>query len=454
VSSHQFAYPQKRRSTRIDQAVPLVVQGVGAMREPYQEQVSTLSISCHGCTYQSKHEVIQGETVFLDIKAPNSSMAGYSSKARVKWAQKLAVKERPYQIAVELDIAGNVWGVTTPPPDWFPPRLPEATEPPASGRELKVVARKEQPQLPLLPAESGPDRIPQPAKSDAAVSAAAPLAQLMLGLGEQIQAMASEAAASALVREKSRLLEEFRGQIREEAVKTIQNAVTASKEVIVRQAMKELNEAHEAGARSNYAAWMKKVQQDMEGARAHVLKQGKEVSERLDGMAVSTIERVQRNMEATRSEAVDRFVTRLRDQVVPMLAEAKESMHKLEASGIAFKNQSQAIHADFEGQLELSANSSLARTQEELEKKSEAIASSANETLLKFYQKFEKVAQENVEKLLVSVGSQMTRILEEKAAEVSREFAAGLEGYTRSYLESIGKSIAQIPHMVPGSSKQ
>jgi hypothetical protein len=222
-------------------------------------------------------------------------------------------------------------------------------------------------------------------------------------------------------------------------------AVAASKEVIVRQAMKELNEAHEAGARSNYAAWMKKVQQDMEGARAHVLKQGKEVSERLDGMAVSTIERVQRNMEATRSEAVDRFVTRLRDQVVPMLAEAKESMHKLEASGTAFKNQSQAIHADFEGQLELSANSSLARTQEELEKKSIAIASAANDTLLNFYQKFERAARENVEALLGSVGSQMTRILEEKAAEVSREFAAGLEGYTRSYLESIGKSIAQIP---------
>jgi hypothetical protein len=453
VSSHQFAYPQKRRSTRIDQAVPLVVQGVGAMREPYQEQVSTLSISCHGCTYQSKHEVIQGETVFLDIKAPNSSTAGYSSKARVKWAQKLAVKERPYQIAVELDIAGNVWGVTTPPSDWFPPRLPEATETPAFGRELKVVARKEQQQQPP-PVESVPDRIPQPARSEAAGSAAAPLAQLMLGLGEQIQAMASEAAASALLREKSRLLEEFRGQIREEAVRTIQNAVAASKEVIVRQAMKELNEAHEAGARSNYSAWMKKVQQDMEGARQHVLKQGKDVSERLDGMAVSTIERVRRNMEATRSEAVDRFVTRLRDQVVPMLAEAKESMQKLEASGTAFKNQSQAIHADFEGQLEFSANSSLARAQEELEKKSEAIASSANETLLNFYQKFERAAQENVEALLASVGNQMTRILEQKAAEVSREFAAGLESYTRSYLESIGKSIAQIPHAIPGLSKQ
>src|ERR1700745_2776722 len=89
VSSHQFAYPQKRRSTRIDQAVPLVVQGVGAMREPYQEQVSTLSISCHGCTYQSKHEVIQGETVFLDVLAPTEGSSVCSSKGRVKWAQKM-----------------------------------------------------------------------------------------------------------------------------------------------------------------------------------------------------------------------------------------------------------------------------------------------------------------------------------------------------------------------------
>jgi len=45
VSSGQVAYAQKRRSTRIDQAVPLAVQGLGAYREPYQEQVSTLSIS-------------------------------------------------------------------------------------------------------------------------------------------------------------------------------------------------------------------------------------------------------------------------------------------------------------------------------------------------------------------------------------------------------------------------
>jgi hypothetical protein len=452
VSFHQFAYPQKRRSTRIDQAIPLVVQGVGSMREPYQEQVSTLSISCHGCSYQSKHEVIQGETVFLDIKSPSKGSVGYSTKARVKWTQKVNAKERSFQIAVELETAGNVWGIAAPPVDWFPLQVQDATEPGASGRELRVVTRKEQQIVPAQ--EAIPDRPAVRERSDAAPTAGGPLAQLMVGIGEQIQTMASQAASTALVKEKGRVLEEFRAQLREEAVKTVQSAIAASKEVIVRQAMKELSEAQEAGARNNYAVWMKKVQQDMESARQHVLVQGKEVSQRLDGMAVSTIERVQRNMETTRSEAVDRFVSRLRDQVAPMLAEAKDSLQKLEATKTGFKKESAAIYSSLENQLEYSANASLAKAQEELEKNSAALAGKTNETLVKLYQNFEKAAQVNMESLLATLGSQMTRILQEKTAEVSREFSKGLEGYTRSYLESIGKSIAEIPQNMPGRSRQ
>jgi hypothetical protein len=48
----------------------------------------------------------------------------------------------------------------------------------------------------------------------------------------------------------------------------------------------------------------------------------------------------------------------------------------------------------------------------------------------------------------------MTKILQEKAAEISSEFSAGIEGYTRSYLESIGKSIAEIPQNLPVHSRQ
>jgi len=80
---------------------------------PTRSRFSTRSISCHGCTYQSKHEVIQGETVYLDIKPQAAGAVGCSSKARVKWAQKLGVKERIFQIAVERENAG-MCGVSRP----------------------------------------------------------------------------------------------------------------------------------------------------------------------------------------------------------------------------------------------------------------------------------------------------------------------------------------------------
>jgi ribosomal protein S20 len=451
VSSHPFAYAQKRRSTRIEQAMPLLVQGVGALREPYQEQVSTLSISCHGCAYQSKHEVIQGESVYLDVRPSNDGSAGCSSRARVKWVQKLATKDRSYQVAVELEVAGNIWGIPSPPADWFPAQTPDVSETANSGRELRVVTRKDQPLAPT--ADKGTGRVSSVERNDAAAPPFPPLAQFMVGLAEQIQTMASDAATAALVQEKSRFLEELRGQLRHEAVKAVQSVISASKEVITRRAAEELNQAHESGARTNYAVWMKKVEQDMESARQHLLAQGKEVSQRIDSMAVSTIERVQRNMETTRSEAVDKFVSRLRDQVAPLLAEAKDSIQKLAESEIIFKKESQAIYAGLETQLESTAYANLAKAQEELEKSCTAIAAKTNETLLRLYQKFEKAAQDNLQSLLGSLGGQLNKLLEQRASEISREFSAGLEGYTRTYLESIGKSIAEIPRSVPGPSR-
>jgi hypothetical protein len=450
VPPQQAAYSQKRRSTRIDQAIPILVQGVGALREPYQEQVSTLSVSCHGCTYQSRHEVIQGETVYLDIKVPSKGSAGSSSRARVKWAQKVASKDRTFQIAVELEMAGNVWGIAAPPADWFPPHIPEVVDSTLSGRELKVVTRKEQ--AVVSAPEGGLDRVSRPERKPAAAPTIAPLAQLMVGLGEQIQTMASEAASTALLKEKSRLMEEFRVQLREEAFKAIQSAMTASRDVIARQALKELSQAHEAGARNSYAAWRKKIEEDLETVRQHLLTQVKEVSRHVDTLAASAIERAQQKMDTSRSEAVDRFMSRLRDQIAPVLKEAKDSLQRLEGAGVSLRKESQSIFAGIENQLVLSTSESLAKALQDLEKNAAAHTVKTNETLQKLCQNFEKAARDNAGSLLASAGSQMTRMLQERAAEVSREFSKGLESYTRNYLESIGKSIADLPQNMPGRS--
>lgn len=448
MSSHQAAYAQKRRSTRIDRALPVEVQGVGALREPYQEQVSTLSISCHGCTYQTKHEVIQGEVVFLAVRQPTENSTANSSRARVKWVHRLGAPDRGFQVGVELESAGNIWGISAPPDDWFPVQKASGNEPAAAGRELRVVARTEQKSA-LAPMPEAATMVANVEKKSATTPQFASLAQLMAGIGEQIQIMASEAARDALVKEKSRQLDEFRVQIRDEATKTMHAVISASKEDISRQALKSLMEAHEASARINHTRWIKKLEEDMETARQHMLRQVKEVNQRIDALAAGATERVQRNMETTREEAVTRFVTRLREQVTPLLAEATTALQTLAASEIAFKNESNSICATLEIQLAASANANEAKAQEILAQNAAAVTANANKTLVQLSENIEKAAQENLQSLLSSLGGHVNKVLEERTAEISREFSAGIESYTRKYLESIGKSIAEIPGKLP-----
>ena len=143
MSSNQVAYAQKRRSSRIEKALPLAVQGVDALRAPYREEVTTATISCHGCTYQMKHEVLPGEIVLLDMMQRAKDPSESSNRARVKWIQKLNSAADPaYDVAVEFEIAGNIWGLPSPPEDWFPAQGNKAAET-NPGRELRLVTRTE-----------------------------------------------------------------------------------------------------------------------------------------------------------------------------------------------------------------------------------------------------------------------------------------------------------------------
>src|SRR5207253_6089724 len=72
------AEPRKRRSTRIVQAVPLVVTGVDALGRPFVERSSSLILNCHGCRYQSKHYVLKNMWVDRKSTRLNSSHVAIS----------------------------------------------------------------------------------------------------------------------------------------------------------------------------------------------------------------------------------------------------------------------------------------------------------------------------------------------------------------------------------------
>lgn len=122
--SPQSAEPEpraeKRRSTRVVQAVPIVVKGHDALSNKFQESTTTVMISCSGCKYQTRHYVPKGSEVSLEIRHREPGRSPRIVPSRVVWVQRPRSYRELFHVAVEFLIPGNVWTIDSPPEDWFP----------------------------------------------------------------------------------------------------------------------------------------------------------------------------------------------------------------------------------------------------------------------------------------------------------------------------------------------
>jgi hypothetical protein len=230
----------------------------------------------------------------------------------------------------------------------------------------------------------------------------------MTALRNQIKVSVCQIAATTLANERKRLLDEFRDQIQNEATGTIEHVIATSKDELARRGLKVLNE----------------------GAQA---------------MVTGTVERLQSNLESARTEATERFVSRLRERVAPVMDEAKADLQGLVVSQTVFKEESLAIHSRVTSQLESDANARLLQTHDQLEKDSTSVAKAYNEKLLELSQTFEKITRDNTQTMIASATDDANKNLEQRAAEISRYFTDQLEGNARNYLQFIVESIAEVP---------
>jgi hypothetical protein len=450
MSSNPVEYAQKRRSSRIEKAMPLAVQGVDSSRAPFREEVRTVAISCHGCSYKMKHEVLPGSMLVLDMGQGANGYSEWPARARVKWIQKLdAATDPSYGVAVEFESAGNIWGIASPPEDWPPVRGSKAAGPSSPGRELRLVTRTEP--------QSGPARsgavtaAPLLKKGDAAASLSPWFADLMAGISNQVQATVTEIAALTLANERTRLLDEFRAQIQNEAAGTIERVIETSKEDLAQRALKVLNEAAEATVQNSHERLIGVIEHDVESASQRILIQESQLNQRVDSMAARTIEQLERTLETSNTEAAARFVSRMREQVAPVLEEAKADLQKLVESQTVFKEESQAIYARVTSELESGVNARLLQAHDELDKSSSAVLTECNQKLQELSQTFEAVARDSIQTMIVSATDDAKKSLEERAVEISGHFTDHLESHVRNYLEFIGDSIAEFPRSTPAS---
>jgi hypothetical protein len=268
---------RKRRSTRIVQAVPLQVTGVDALGRPFVERTSSLILNCHGCRYQSKHYVLKNMWVKLEVPNPDADQAPRSVRGRVAWIQRPRTVRQLFQVALELETPGNVWGIGFPPEDWFafkeqeksqaaaaaaPLGLPQApppsfadvaeaqtraaahAQPPASEPEFHVSLNE-----PDVIPNTGPDNVrvfPSPASAtDASLQLARHVTRLLAEARQQIQATAREAAAQAVSAERRTSAEQW-DQKMAEAREQLSREVAAALEKFQQESAERSGAVHEA----------------------------------------------------------------------------------------------------------------------------------------------------------------------------------------------------------------
>lgn len=153
---------QRRRSTRIVQAVPITVSGTDALGRSFKERTTTVIVNCHGCKYQSKHYVPKNSMIMLEISRPDPSQPPRWVEGRVVLVQRPRTVRELFQISLEFETAGNVWGIAFPPEDWFPcpdeeaPSIPAPSEL-AAAQEV-LFEHEAQGPVPVAPEGRAPEQ--------------------------------------------------------------------------------------------------------------------------------------------------------------------------------------------------------------------------------------------------------------------------------------------------------
>jgi hypothetical protein len=258
---HPDQEAQKRRTTRIVQAVPLTVTGVDALGRPFQERTSSLIINCHGARYQSKHYVLKNMWVTLEVPHSEPGHPARTVRGRVTWIQRPRTVRELFQVGVELEVSGNVWGIAFPPGDWFP--FPESGTPPDlvaappsealghpdpddedwSTTEELSAAHTPRPE----PVEDNVRVLPLPSGGgDTSQQLSLQVARLVTEARQQILSTARESANEAVAAETRMLMADLHAQLTDAAKKSAAAAIAEQSEEIKQEAQRQRQSEREA----------------------------------------------------------------------------------------------------------------------------------------------------------------------------------------------------------------
>jgi len=466
------AHRPARRSTRLSEAVLMRVEGVDSYRGPYSEEVSTVSVSAHGCKYFSKHQVLSNALVILEMKNGKADVKPVSARGRVKWVAGL--QGGVFETAVELEDPGNVWGIATPPKDWLPFCGPRTIEIDTSKSKPFAVPRLE----PVAPAAVVREKAPSTGENRAAgssgtesgvrqniASATRPVGQLMGDFQQQMEAMLGEVATAAVREKTTAMLDDIHSKLRLEAKEILAETTAAEAGPWIEQALKQMKISGQDTAQKMHAQWMKKVELDLATSLQQIEVRRQEVEELSRNLAANSLQKVESVLEASRKDGVDRIVARLKEQVAPVVEETrkaaaeltrrKEEIEKLIGQSLeATKVRMGEECAKFDKQFETVLRSRIEAARQEMERAGMAATDLALNNLRITSQQHQERAQAQLREQLNGVSESVVREVGDQAAEASRQFTGEMKKQSREHLEFVSGAISELAKGIGKLSKE
>jgi len=462
-----------RRSTRLSEAILMKVEGVDSYRGPYSEEVSTVSVSAHGCKYFSKHQVLSNALVILEMKGNKPDAKAVSARGRVKWVAGL--QGGMFETAVELEDPGNVWGIASPPKDWQPfcgPRTIEIdtakSKPFAVPRPEPVTSAGVNAREAASPATE--NRAPTASRTETAsrqnlASVARPMGQLMGDFQQQMESMLAEVATAAVSEKTTAMLNDVHAKLRQEAKEILVEATASQAGPWIEQTLKQMKVASQDTAQKLHEQWTRTIEADLGAAFQQIELRRQEVEELSRNLAANSLQKVESVLEASRKEGVDRIVARLKEQVTPVveetrkaageLARRKEELDKIIGQSVeATTARIAEVCARFEKQFEMVLRSRIEGARKEMERAGMAATDLALDNLRISSQQHQERAQAQLREQLSGVSDSVLKEVGDKATEASQQFAGEMKKQSRDHLEFVSGAISELARGIGNLSKE
>jgi ElaB/YqjD/DUF883 family membrane-anchored ribosome-binding protein len=172
-------------------------------------------------------------------------------------------------------------------------------------------------------------------------------------------------------------------------------------------------------------------------------------------MAASATERLERALEASRRDGIDRIISGLKEQFSPLVEQAKSATAELnackaEAANIfqqcleKFSAKTEEICARMEKKFEVMLCERLDDAQAEFDRTSMIATGVALDGLRQMSERHEGEAKARLQSEVAPISEEAAAVLKRSAEEAKLQFAEDLRERTRRHFEEIGMAIATL----------